>query len=490
MRFEILEALPWFGWRLRTAVERLNIVRKVFPACFLMLALSVASLGQNRPVAMQNARTAPDFMDRSVIYQVWMRSFTPEGTLVATATHLPYIADLGATIVYLSPLNVHGYPSVFGPSTPYEIKDYDVIDPEYGSEADFKALVEQAHKLGLKVIMDIVYAHSANDNVLLNRPGFCQRTPDGKLIMSRWHTPQPDFTNPQVREFFRNNMLHWVKDVGVDGFRSDVAGGVPADFWDQARDAMDKVNPNVIMLAEADVPEHQLKAYDISYNFPYYTALTAVVVNGESAERIRQQWEKAKATFPRGARFLHLNDNHDRNRADVVFGEKATLATTVLNFTLDGIPFMYNGQEVGDTTAPQQQSHVPIRWDIWKPEGQRRTSIAGRQTARLRSYMQIVQMRKDEAALTSGELTWVGNSNADGVVSFMRKKGNEEILVLINLTNRITKIQVDVPASDYAQARDLLKNRTLPTSLSPDKFSCQLGAFDYLVAKRASGKTP
>jgi glycosidase len=214
------------------------------------------------------------------------------------------------------------------------------------------------------------------------------------------------------------------------------------------------------------------------------------VVNGESAERIRQQWEKAKASFPRGARFLHLNDNHDRNRVDVVFGEKAALATTVLNFTLDGIPFLYNGQEIGDTTAPQQQSHVPIRWDIWKPEGQRRISIAGRQTARLRGYKQIVQMRRDEAALTSGEPTWVNNSNADGVVSFLRKKGNEEILVLVNLTNRVTKIQVDVPASDYAQARDLLKNRTLPASLSPDKFSCQLGAFDYMVAKRAAAKTP
>jgi 1,4-alpha-glucan branching enzyme len=165
--------------------------RKIFFIGVLTLVLSVVSLGQNRPVAAQNARTAPDFMNRSVIYQIWMRSFTPEGTLVATASHLPYIADLGATMVYLSPLNVHGYPSVFGPSTPYEIKDYDMIDPEYGSEADLKELVSQAHKLGLKVIMDIVYAHSANDNVLLNRPGFYQRTQDGKLIMSRWKTPMP-----------------------------------------------------------------------------------------------------------------------------------------------------------------------------------------------------------------------------------------------------------------------------------------------------------
>src|SRR4051812_11061956 len=398
------------------------MARKTYPAFFLIFVFSIALLGQNRPVAAQNARAVPDFMDGSIIYQIWMRSFTPEGTLVATASHLPYIADLGATIVYLSPLNVHGYPSVFGPSTPYEIKDYDMIDPEYGSEADLKELVSQAHKLGLKVIMDIVYAHSANDNVLLNKPGFFQRTPDGKLIMSRWKTPQPDFKNSQVREYFRNNMLHWVRDVGVDGFRADVAGGVPADFWDEAREAMDKVNPNVIMLTESDVPVHHLKAFDISYNFPYYTALQAVVVNGDSAERIRQQWEKATAAFPRGSLLLHLNDNHDRNRADVVFGEKAALATSVLDFTLDGVPMLYNGEEVGDTTAPQQQSHVAIRWDIWKPETQRRTSIAGRQNARMRVYKQLIQMRRDEAALTSGNLTWLSNSNPDGVVSFVRKQ--------------------------------------------------------------------
>lgn len=454
-----------------------------------MVAAGISALGQNPSVASQNARKSPDFLNSSIIYQVWMRSFTPEGTLRATATHLPYIADLGATIVYLSPLNVHGYPSVFGPSTPYEIKDYDRIDPEYGTEANLKALVEEAHKLGLKAIMDVVFAHSANDNVLLNRPGFYQRTPDGALKMSRWHTPMPDFTNPQVREYFRNNMLHWIRDVGVDGFRCDVAGGVPLDFWNEARDAMDKVNPNAIMLAEADVPEQQLKAFDISYNFPYYSALTAVVVNGESAEKIKQQWEKAKASFPRGARFLHLNDNHDRNRADVVFGEKGALATSVLNFTLDGIPFLYNGEEIGDTTAPQQQSHVAIRWDIWKMEDQR-PGIARMQNVKLQFYKRLFAMRKREAALTTGELIWVENSNPDGVVSFIRRQGNEDILVLVNLSNRISKVQVDVPASDYAQATDLLKNQPLPASLSPGKFSRSLGAFDYVVAKRTPAKAP
>ncbi len=466
--------------------------RKIIQSISLILGLLAGgkpALGQNPSVASQNARASPEFLNRSTIYQVWMRSFTREGTLNATQARLPHIAQLGAKIVYLSPINVHGYPSVFGPTTPYEIKDYGAIDPEYGTEADLKSLVAAAHGLGLKVIMDIVFAHSANDCVLLNRPGFYQRTSDGALKMSRWHTPMPDFTNPKVREYFRDNMLHWVRDVGVDGFRADVAGGVPLAFWEQARDAMDQVNRDVIMLAEADIPEQQLKAFDISYNFPYYAALTAVVVNGESAERIKQQWEKARASFPRGARFLHLNDNHDRNRADVVFGEKAAVATSVLDFTLDGIPFLYNGEEIGDTTAPHQQAHVPIRWEIYHPSAQPHSGLAARQMAKLQFYKRLFAMRNEQAPLTTGELVWVNNSNPDGVVSFIRRKGAEEILVVINLSNRISKVQVDVPASDFAQATDLLKNQPLPPSLSPDHFTRSLGAFDYVVAKRATTKT-
>jgi glycosidase len=450
-----------------------------------LLVAALSAFGQTSSVASQNARAAPEFLNRSTIYQIWMRSFTPEGTLVASQARLSHIAELGANIVYVSPLNVHGYPSVFGPSTPYEIKDYGVIDPEYGNEVDFKAFVGEAHRLGLKVIMDIVYAHSANDNVLLNRPGFYQRTSDGALKMSRWHTPMPDFTNSQMRDYFRENMLHWVRDVGVDGFRADVAGGVPLDFWEQARDAMDKVNRDVIMLAEADVPEQQLKAFDISYNFSFYSALTAVVNNGESAERIRQHWEKMRGTFPHGALFLHLNDNHDRNRADVVFGEKATVATSVLNFTLDGIPFLYNGEEIGDTTAPHQQAHYPIRWEIYHPSAQRRSGLASHQRAKMEFYKRLFAMRKEQSALTSGELVWVGNTNPDGVVSFVRRKGTDEILVLINLSNRITKVNVDVPASDWSQATDLLKSQAVST-IQSDRFSRSLGAFDYVVTKRVT----
>ena len=140
---------------------------------------------------------------------------------------------------------------MFGPSTPYEIKDYGAIDPEYGTEADLKALVSEAHRLGLKVIRDIVFSHTANDSLLLLKPGFFERSPDGALKISRWRPLIPDFSNTQVREYYRDNMVHWIRDAQMDGFRIDVAGAVPVDFWEQAREAMDRVNRDVIMLSEA-----------------------------------------------------------------------------------------------------------------------------------------------------------------------------------------------------------------------------------------------
>lgn len=203
-------------------------------------------------------------------------------------------------------------------------------------------------------------------------------------------------------------------------------------------------------------------------------------MNGESAERIRQQWEKARAAFPRGARFLHYNDNHDRNRVDVVFGEKAALATSVLNFTLDGIPFLYNGQEIGDTTPPQQQSHVSIRWEVipgtGRPFGVRKMQF----------YKNLIDMRKQQPALTSGELLWVKNSNPDAVVSFVRRMGNDEILVLINTTNRPSTVAVDLQAAAYGQNRDLVKKEPVRCSPSSGRLSCVLRAWDYVVAKRNS----
>ena len=500
-----------------------NIKYKVLLSCFFILFLNIVSLGQKQPLSSQNSHAVPGFLDRGIMYQIWMPTFTKEGTLKAVTARLPYIADLGANIVYLSPLNLHNHP--------YSIIDFDVINPRYGTEADLRALALEAHRLGLKVIMDIVFAYTdPNDCVLLKRPGFHLRTPDGKLIMMpRWDCPRLDYTNPEVRKYFLGKMMHWIKNEGIDGFRCDMADFVPVDFWEEARAEMDKVNRDVIMLAEADSPEQQLKAIDISYNFQYYADLQSVLLNGESATRIRQGWEKYKASFPQGSRFLHSIDNHDRNRVDLVFGERATLAMTVLNFTLDGIPFIYNGNEIGDVTPASTSDSVSIRWNKGRP---RRLELLSPQERR-QFYKGLIVMRKQEASLTSGDLIWVENSNPDGVVSFIRRiqteKGTEEILILINISNRQTIVQVDVPALNYINARDLLMDfpfasslslsltatkpaaildirnlnsikvaekadpdlpgtqQVTPLALSDNKLICKLGAFGYIAVKRLQG---
>jgi glycosidase len=451
--------------------------------------LAGAAAGQ-APLASRNARSAPDLND-ATIYQVWMRAFTPQGTLKATAERLPYIANLGASIVYLSPLQTHslagGAAKGWTLPGPYGIQNYSKIDPEYGTEEDLKTLAERAHALHLKVIMDVVLYHMAVDNELMKIPGFFMHTADGKAILGNWGRPRPDFANPKLREFFVANLLHWVKDIGLDGFRCDVAAGVPLSFWEEARAALDRVNPHAILFAEAEMPDQQLEAFDISYNFSYLKeTLQPILGQGESAARIRELWERQKALWPHGSRLVYSSDNHDQERATRLFGEKATYAANVLNFTLDGIPFLYNGQEIGDTTPTNYPERTPIPWLLGGPSG-----WAKQQEATLARYKKLFEMRKREVALTSGDLVWVNNSAPDSLVTFLRKKGADELLTIVNLSNRRVPVAVDVMSADFMPSTDLLTGKRVTTAFSPGRisFAAPMGAFEAMVLKRLPEKT-
>jgi len=453
----------------------------------LLLCGAFANDGQNLSLASQNARSDPGWVNQATIYQVWMRAFTPEGTLKATAARLPYIASLGAGIVYLSPLQRHslagGAAKGWTLAGPYGVKNYDTIDPEYGTEADLKALAGQAHQLNLKVIMDIVLYHMAVDNPLMQFPDFYMHDQDGRAILGNWGRPRPDFANPKLREYLVDNLVHWVRDVGLDGFRCDVAGGVPLGFWEQAREALDRVNRNAILLAEAEMPEQQLKAFDISYNFSYLKqTLQPILSAGEPASRIRELWESQKAVWPHGARLVYSSDNHDQDRATLLFGEKATEAASTLNFTLDGIPFLYNGQEIGDTTPTNYPERTPITWLLGG-----RSAWAHHQDATLARYQRLFQMRKSEPALTSGELIWVGNSAPESLVTFVRRRSeDDQVLVIVNLSNRKLPVTVDLMAADFMPATDLLTGRHVSTAMAPGRisFPAPVGAFEALVLKR------
>lgn len=435
----------------------------------LFLLAGVSLFAQPTPTSQRPARSAPEWVRRATIYQIWPRSFTPEATLAAATAKLPHVAGLGATVVYLGP--VQKMSAVGGFTNPYRISNYGEVDPQYGSEADLKAFVTEAHRLGLKVLMDVVFYHTGPDNVLMQDPSNYLRTPDGRIQKGTWQLPRLDFSNARLREALIANLNHWVRDIGVDGFRCDVAAGIPLDFWEQARAAVDKIRPDLFWLAESDLPEEQLQAFDASYNFPWYDTLTAVLRDGAPATRIHEQWAAMRAKFPQDARLLHLSDNHDRDRADVVFGQKGALATAVLNFTLDGLPFVYNGQEIGDRTPTSHNRKTPIQWE----------SLRG--APHLALYRRLFELRKTEPALWGGDVVWIANSHPDSVVSFVRRLGGDEIVSVVNLSNRRLEVTVALPVADWPM-EDLLAKKRMGFSLAPGRLVYTLGAFEFAVGKR------
>ena len=444
------------------------------PLIFVIVALLPA---QNLSFGSRQARPVPQWLPKSTIYELWLNAFSEEGTLRGAIPGLQqHVADLGANIVYLGPIAKRsGTPH----ASPYNIAGYNAIDAQYGTEQDLHDFISAAHKLGLKVMLDIVYYHSAPDSVMMNIPGFFIRTNEGKIARGFWPQPLPDYKNPQVRKYLIDSLVHWVRDFAVDGFRCDVGAGVPVSFWDQARKALDRVNPEVILLSESDRPDDQLQAFDINYNFQYYLTLRSVLRDGEPAIKLREQWEDANRTMPHGARLLHYTDNHDWRRAVLEFGEKGALAASTLDFTLDGIPFLYNGQEVGDCTATHWITRAPINWS---QKGNGTDEKVLRQT--YAKYKRLFEMRATHPVLTSGEVIWINNTQPDSVLSFLRKKGNEEILVILNLSNRNTHVTVDLPVMDYYSVENLLSEGKTWFQLYSGRVSANLGAYESIVGKR------
>ena len=239
------------------------------------------------------------------------------------------------------------------------------------------------------------------------------------------------------------------------------------------------MNPQVILLSESDRPDDQLQAFDINYNFQYYLTLRSVLRDGAPAIRLREEWEKMNSIMPRGARLLHFSDNHDWPRAVLQFGEKDAMAASVLDFTLDGIPFLYNGQEVDDPTATAWRRLAPIRWSD-PGNGADEKSIE----ATFDYYKKLFEMRATYPALTSGSVVWVNNTEPDSVLSFLRKKDNSEILVILNLSNRDVHVTVDLPVMDYYAVQNLLKPGKTWFQLYSGRVSADLGAFEYVIGKR------
>jgi len=256
----------------------------------------------------------------------------------------------------------------------------------------------------------------------------------------------------------------WLRDFDLDGFRCDVAGEVPTDFWENARAELQSIKPDIVMLAEAHKAELLVKAFDVDYSWPLHSALTSALQGYSPASSVREEWEKEVREGPRGALHMRFSDNHDERRAIARFGEPGALAASAFVFTLDGTPMLYNGMEVGDTTesgAPALFEKLPIFWPI-----------AERRPEYPRFYKQMIALRHASEALRRGTLQWLKNSDETRVVTYLRQAAQEEILVAINFSNRSFSGTVEAPtANGFVEITPDIGPPQKPDDLAPQVVS-------------------
>ena len=423
--------------RMFAKLRRLTVVAV---AVAVVASAQLAALAQ-RDVSRESARASVAWARDGVIYEIYPRDFSEQGNFAGITAQLDRLKELGVNILWLMPIHPIGQEKKKGPvGSPYAVRDYYAINPDYGTAGDLKRLVAEAHRRGMKVIIDIVANHTSWDSVMMKTPEFYVHDASGKIIYPHDWTDvaKLNYDNPALRRYMTDMLKFWVRDFDLDGFRCDVAADVPTDFWEQARAEVEKVKPDIVMLAEADKPELLLHAFDLDYSWSLHSTLTDVLQGRKSATALREVWESDAAKYPRGALRMRFSDNHDERRAIARFGEPAALAASALMFTLDGVPMLYNGMEVGDTTesgAPALFYRLPVFWEI----AERRPEFP-------RFYRQMIALRRAHAALRGGEVVWLHNSDESRVVSYLRRGAGEELVVAVNFSTQPFVGTVEAPA--------------------------------------------
>lgn len=425
------------------------------------LVLVAGYLGAARPAPAQVQAPAlsPDtsWVARSALYEVFVQDFSPAGNFKGVMQGLDRIQASGANVVWLMPIHPIGVLNRKGSlGSPYAARDYRAINPAYGTAGDFRALVKAVHARGMKLILDWVPDHTSPDHAWVREhPDYyirnergepsVPREPDGQL--TDWtDVVQLDYGNPAVRREMIATMRWWLQEFGIDGFRVDVAGYLPNDFWREAVPAIRAAVPRqILLLAEWADPEMHRAGFDLTYGWDSYDRLKAVWQGAPASSFISSVLTDLQA-LPPGAMRMRFTTNHDKTAWDdpptTIFGRGAgTRAAFVAVALLPGRPLLYNGQEV---ESPQKLGLFEREAIAWNPPG----AAAARAF-----YAKVVGLARTNPALIGGDLRKVETNAPDDVIAYRRG----EVVVLANVRSRA--VRVAVAGVEVDRASDLLSGR-------------------------------
>jgi len=429
-------------------------------ACYALMA---ASLTVARPAPGQAlARaTAPDtsWVARSALYEVFIQDFSPSGNFRGVIDGLDRIQSAGADVIWLMPIYPIGVLNRKGSlGSPYAVKDYRAFNPAYGNAADFRALVEAVHKRGMKLILDWVPNHTSPDHPWVQEhPDYYIRDKHGKPSVPRdekgkltdWtDVAQLDYKNPKLRRAVIDNMQYWLTEFGIDGFRVDVAGFIPYDFWREAVPAVRAAVPRrILLLAEWGDLEMNRVGFDLTYAWDSYKRLKAVWKGAPASTFVKGELPDMKAMPPGGMR-MRFTTNHDETAWDnppvTIFGRGAgARAAFVAMALLPGRPLLYNGQEVESPQKLPLFERDTIGWN--QPHASEARAF----------YAAVVKLARTEAALTGRDLRPVKTSAPRDVIAYRRG----DLVVLVNA--RPKPVRFSVTGFQLQSSRDLLSNNAL-----------------------------
>ncbi len=413
-------------------------------ACAFTISIFCCSICIGRAQAEKQSPWSPD----AVIYTIYPAIFSPSHNFQGVTAQLPRLHRLGANVIWLMPITpigkpINGHPAI---GSPYCVHDYYKVNPDFGTESALRTLITDAHRLGIKVILDEVLNHTSWDNPLITtHPDFYCHSDSNinnpatiKMAFNYSDVAQLNYANPQLRKYVIAMLSYWVSKFDVDGFRFDCVDNpdgpnrmIPADFWSQVDPGLAPLHKPLLMIGECDTPDLALKPFTLEYGWRMYGALKDAS-NGGDASQVKTEWDYEERTYPRPMKHMYIQDDWDDTRDVNTFGgPTGAEAAAIFNFTCTGIPLIYNGMEIGNKEEAVNP-HGPINWAAGDP------SFAT-------FYQSLSTLRRNTKAINSGTMTWIPNSAPKQLLSYIRQSGNSVYLVVINLSSAPVNATVSLP---------------------------------------------
>lgn len=448
----------------------------------LLLPACKGGSGKEEAMMQDTILDPMDWVKNANIYEVNIRQYTPEGTFRAFGAHLPRLKEMGVDILWLMPIypiskiNRKGSMGSY-----YAVGDYKGVNRDYGTPEEFKVLVQQAHGLGMKVILDWVPNHTGWDNPWIKEhPEWYTKNAKGEMTDpigedgKNWgwtDVADLDYSHMDMRQAQIDAMKYWVESFGVDGFRCDVAKEVPDEFWMDVRSQLDSIRP-VFMLAEAEHPPHRnSESFQMSYGWSFHHIMNDIAKGEKDPTAISDWLKEDREKFQKGYHMYFIT-NHDENSWNGTEFERlgeGVETFAVLAFTFDGMPLIYSGQEAGLNKRLRFFDKDTIPWGAYPMK---------------EFYGTLLQLKHENKALWNGteggEPKILSNSNEKAVFSFLREKDENRVVVVLNLSNEPQ--EVSLSGKDYiGDYTNVFANRSL--TLTEDMVF-QLNPWDYVVLVR------